>query len=192
VAGLDFRSANIVTGHSHVRQRGFTLVELVVVLIIVGILGAIGAARYFDRRGFDSAAFAEQTRAALRFGQKLAIAQHRAVYAQMNGSTIALCFASTVPCPAASRVPAPGSNGGAAACAPSGWYCEAPPPTITYAVSPSATSTLCFNALGQPGLPVSGSTTACNTGAFLSLTVNISGDGNTTPVNIAMDTGYVY
>ncbi|WP_332877922.1 prepilin-type N-terminal cleavage/methylation domain-containing protein [Massilia sp. S19_KUP03_FR1] len=192
MAGLEFRASNIVAGHFHVRQRGFTLVELVVVLIIVGILGAIGAVRYFDRRGFDSAAFAEQTRAALRFGQKLAIAQHRAVYAQMNGSTIALCFASTAPCPAASRVPAPGSNGGATVCAPSSWYCVAPPATMSYAVSPSATSTLCFNALGQPGLPVSGSTTACNAGAFLNLTVNISGDGNTTQVNVVTETGYVY
>ncbi len=179
-------------GHSHVRQRGFTLVELVVVIIIVGILGAIGAVRYFDRRGFDAAAFAEQTRAALRFTQKLAVAQNRAVFAQLNGSTVALCFASTSPCPANSRVPALGSNGGAAACAPSSWYCEAPPGSVAYAVSPSALSTLCFTALGQPGVPVSGSTVACNTSAFLSLTVNITGDGNTTAVNVAPETGYVY
>lgn len=192
MAGPDIRSPNIVPGHSHVRQRGFTLVELVVVIIIVGILGAIGAVRYFDRRGFDTAGFAEQTRAALRFSQKLAIAQNRPVFAQFNGSTVALCFVSTSPCPALSRVPALGSNGGAAACAPTTWYCEAPPGSVAYAVSPAATSTLCFNALGQPGLPVSGNTIACNTGAFLSLTVNITGDGNTTPVNVAAETGYVF
>lgn len=179
-------------GHNHVGQRGFTLVELIVVLIIVGILGAIGAVRYFDRRGFDTAAFAEQTRAMLRFSQKLAIAQNRPVFAQMNGSTVALCFLGTAPCPAASRVPSLGGNGGAAACAPSNWYCEAPPGTIAYAVSPSATSTLCFNALGQPGLPVSGNAAACNAGAFLSFTMNITGDGNTTAVNVATETGYVY
>jgi MSHA pilin protein MshC len=192
VAGPELRSSNFVPGHSHVRQRGFTLVELIVVLIIIGILGAIGAVRYFDRRGFDTAAFAEQTRAALRFSQKLAVAQNRPVFAQLNGSTVALCFASTSPCPAASRVPSLAGNGGAAACAPGSWYCEAPPGTIAYAVSPAATSTLCFNALGQPGLPVSGNAAACNAGAFLSLTVNITGDGTTTAVNVAPETGYVY
>jgi len=172
------------------RQRGFTLVELVVVILIVGILGAIGAVRHADRRGFDTASFAEQTRAALRFGQKLAIAQRRPVYAQMKGSTIALCFDSAAPCPAASRVPALGSNGGAAACAPASWYCEAPPGTIAYAVSPALASTFCFNALGQPGMVASGG--ACNTGAFLGVTVNITGDGSTTAVNVATETGYVY
>lgn len=192
MAGPDLRSPNIVPGHNYVRQHGFTLVELIVVLIIIGILGAIGAVRYFDRRVFDAAGFAEQTRAALRFSQKLAVAQNRAVFAQLGGGTVALCFASTSPCPAISRVPALGGNGGAAACAPSTWYCEAPPGTIAYVVSPAATSTLCFNALGQPGFPVSGNTAACATGPFLSWTVSITGDGNTTAVNVAPETGYVY
>lgn len=183
-------SSNSRLHRKHRAQHGFTLVELVVVIILVGILGAIGAARYFDRGGFDAAAFAEQTRAALRFGQKLAIAQHRPVYAQMNGSTIALCFASTSPCPAASRVPALGSNGGAAACAPASWYCEAAPGRIGYAVLPALASTFCFNALGQPGMVASGG--ACNSGAFLGATINITGDGNTTALNVASETGYVY
>lgn len=193
MAGPDLRPANIVPGHFHVsrprRQGGFTLVELVVVMIIVGILGAIGAARYFDRRGFDSAAFAEQTRAMLRFSQKLAIGQHRPVYTHMNGSTIALCFASTAPCPPASQVPAPAGDGGAAACAPASWYCAAPPGTIAYALSPATPAIICFNALGQPGLPAGG---LCNASAFLGLTVNITGDGNTTALNVAAETGYVF
>ena len=158
-------------------------------MIIIGILGAIGAARYFDRRGFDSAGFADQTRAMLRFGQKLAIGQNRPIFTQLNGSTIALCFASTVPCPVASQVPTLGSNGGASACRPANWYCEAPPGTIAYAVTPSSASTLCFNALGQPGV-AAGAT--CNTASFTGATVNITGDGATTAVNVAADTGYVF
>jgi len=155
-------------------------------MAIIGILGAIGAARYFDRRGFDSAGFAEQTRAMLRFSQKLAVGQNRAIYVQLNGSTIALCFANTAPCPVASQVPAAGGTTG---CTPSTWYCAAPPGTIAYAVSPSSASTLCFNALGQPGIPAA---TACNAVAFTGATVNITGDGATTPVSIAAETGYVF
>ena len=158
-------------------------------MAIIGILGAIGAARYFDRRGFDSAGFADQTRAMLRFGQKLAIGQNRPIFTQLNGSTIALCFASTVPCPVASQVPTLGSNGGASAYRPANWYCEAPPGTIAYAVNPASATIVCFNALGQPGLGTSGT---CVTTAFAGASVNITGDGATTAVTIAAETGYVF
>lgn len=179
-----------MSGHRHIRGRrsGFTLVELIVVIVVISILGAIGAARFMDRRGFDAASFAEQTRAMLRFSQKLAVAQNRPVYAQLNGSTIGLCFATTVPCPVASRVPAIGANGGATACG-TGWYCEAAPGTIAYALVPVSATVVCFNALGQPGVVVSG---ACSAAAFPGVTVNITGDGAATPVTIAAETGYVY
>src|SRR4051812_38308373 len=109
------RTARRPQSHGAARHppAGFTMVELIVVMILVGILGAIGAARFFSRTGFDSAAYAEQLRGMARYAQKLAIGQHRNVFVAASPDGIALCYVNASPCPAAQAVPAPGgSNSG--------------------------------------------------------------------------------
>jgi MSHA pilin protein MshC len=75
-------------------QRGFTLIELIMVMIIVGILAAVVAPRFFDANVFKSRGFADQVQTTLRYAQKEAIAQHRNVCVAMTASTIALTIAN--------------------------------------------------------------------------------------------------
>jgi MSHA pilin protein MshC len=62
-----------------VTQRGFTMTELVTVIVIIGILGAVVMPRFFDRNTFDSRGFYDQTISTLRYAQKTAISQRRLV-----------------------------------------------------------------------------------------------------------------
>lgn len=95
-------------------QRGFTLVELIMAIVIIGILAAVVAPRFFDANVFKSRGFADQVQATLRYAQKEAIAQHRNVCVTMAASTITLNIANTsgagVACGPNLNLPTGGSN----------------------------------------------------------------------------------
>lgn len=58
------------------REGGFTLPELIIVMIVVGVLAAVAMPRLTDS-GFDDRRLRDETIAALRFAQKSAIASRR-------------------------------------------------------------------------------------------------------------------
>jgi MSHA pilin protein MshC len=62
------------------------MVELITVMIIVGVLAAVALPKFFERGTYDSRAAADQVKSALRFGQKVAIAQRRNVVVQISSS----------------------------------------------------------------------------------------------------------
>lgn len=54
-------------------QDGFTLVELVVTLVLLGILAATAMPRFFGATAFQEMGFADASAAAARYAQKLAM-----------------------------------------------------------------------------------------------------------------------
>lgn len=77
-------------GRTAIRAAGFTLVELITVMIVLGILAVVALPRFFDRADFDARAFLDQTAAMLRYAQKAAIAQRRSVCASFTANTVSL------------------------------------------------------------------------------------------------------
>lgn len=61
------------------RVSGFTLVELITVMVIVGILAVAVLPRFFTVSTFEDRGSADQVKSILRFAQKTAIAQHTPV-----------------------------------------------------------------------------------------------------------------
>lgn len=80
------------------REYGFTLVELVAVIVITGIVASIAAPRFIGADAFDARGSYGTLTAALRYAQKTAIAQRRNVYAAINTSTRTVCLGYTSNC----------------------------------------------------------------------------------------------
>ncbi len=71
-------------------SRGYTLVELVTVIVILGILAAIAVPRFADNVVFEERGFYEEVVAALRYGQKIAVGSGCPVQVSIDASGYAL------------------------------------------------------------------------------------------------------
>lgn len=70
--------------------RGFTLIELIMVLVILGVLAVYAAPRMFNVGDFNARGFHDETLSLLRFAQKTAIAQRRTVCVALNAGGVTL------------------------------------------------------------------------------------------------------
>lgn len=123
-------------------EGGFTLVELVMVLIILGVLAVFAAPRLFDRNDAYARGFHDETLGYLRYAQKTAIGQRRTVCVTFGGSnSITLTIArdpATVDCSTAASLSGPTGAAPVVLTAKPGVAYKAPPTSFN------------FNGLGQP------------------------------------------
>ena len=156
--------------------RGFTLVELIIVIVLLGVLAAVAAPRIFNNADFYARGFHDETMALLRYAQKTAIAQRRTVcvtFTVAAVSTASLRIASSeavVTCD--TNLVGPRGDTPGTVTSRSG---------VNYTATPLAA--VSFDGLGQPldtgGTPITSART-----------ITVSGSGKV--ITIEPATGYVH
>ena len=154
-------------------QHGFTLVELIMIMVIVGIMAAMAVPRFFDADIFRSRGFADQVQASLRYAQKMAIAKRRYVCVDFGANSVTLTYDPI----------APGTAHQVMAACPGGSALASPGGEASYSISSSNASfsatpaAFYFDALGRPSFA-----------ANQTVTVNNAPDS----IVIEAETGYVH
>lgn len=68
-------------------QTGFTLVELVVVLAVIGLLAVVAAPRFFGNSVFQERAYRDELASALRYARNLAVGSGCPVRVRLNATS---------------------------------------------------------------------------------------------------------
>jgi len=154
-------------------QPGFTLIELITIMLIIGILAVVVLPRFELLRGFDEAGYRDKVKATLEYARKSAVAQRRNTRVTLAGNKLTLAIDNDVPeggtagtYPRALALPVPdGACGGA-----TNQIC--PPASVTLA----GPATLTFTPLGAPSAA----------GIY-----TVTGDATQT-ITVEAETGYVH
>lgn len=147
-------------------QTGFTLVELVVTLVLIGIVALVSVPRFFDRQTFDQYGFFNETISAVRYAQKLAVATGCAVEVSVaaNGYTlsqVSIANAATCNTPPYNTAVTDPAN-------PNGTFGRTAPSGVTLTSAPAA---FVFCPLGNTAAAAA----ACPNTTTVEVTVSVSG-----------------
>ena len=160
------------------KQQGFTLIEMVMTMIIIGVLAVFVIPNMGSIKAFEDVAYQDKVRSALQFARASAVAQRRKVCVQLANNDLALSIdtvtpeASTTSCAVASALPRtlamPSPDRG---CDAANKVCHPSGVTLTATVD-----AISFNPLGQPSQPV---------------TYTLTGQAAVT-ITVEAETGYVH
>ncbi|MFN0038592.1 MAG: GspH/FimT family pseudopilin [Burkholderiales bacterium] len=147
---------------------GFSMIELIVVILILGILAIVAIPRLIGVETFNTKGFSDRVAAGLRFAQKQAVAKRRNVCVSVTASNITFNYASAAGAGTACDTPLAGPGGESP-------FIVAVEPRGVGVVTLSPVTTFRFSALGRPS-------------AGQSFTV--TGDGSVT-ITVESETGHV-
>jgi len=145
-------------------NRGFTLIELVVIIVIIGVISVFVAARISDNTA-RTRAFHDELLSQVQYARKVAVAQRRPVFVRIDAVESLLCYNAAGAC---SGIASPGGQVPFRVAVPAGVAVDV--------------ATFQFDALGRPR-------NAANVLLPAQLIVNVTGDG-TYPVTVEHETGY--
>ena len=146
-------------------DSGFTLIELIMVMVLAGVLAVVAAPSLFSTGDFYARGFHDETLALLRYAHKTAVAQRHPVCVTFSSASASLAID-------ADRNPATGANGCEVSLTQIHGGSITARGTVQYAAVPAA---LVFDALGR---------------ANVGQTIQVAGAANHIVVEAA--TGYVH
>ena len=155
---------SMLSDTSHGGASGFTVVELVVTIGIVGLLAAIAIPRFMGASGFQSRGFYDSAKSVVRFAQKTAIAWRKDVFVCVTATSVSAGTAAGCATPIVNPV----TGNALSAAAPSGV-------TLT-------TAAFSFDSAGRPNP---------NAAVTITLTSTIAGDP-ARQIVVERETGYVH
>lgn len=140
------------------RACGFTLIELVVIMTILGVLAIYASARFADEESFEARGYHDELVAATRFAQRYAVASGCSIQVSIQPASYALTLAA--PCPAGVGNPVQSPDGGS--------FTGTAPPGVT---TSGATGAYVFNAWGDVGTAADSTITVTGGGSSLSFVI---------------------